>query len=67
MDIMLTTTGEGLTHVAVNGAPSYSGAERVARIVAGFRQEIGPDRFQALWAEVTGGEPLPDWLAGDEP
>jgi len=37
-------------------------AAKVAQMVANLRQEVGPARFQALWAEVAGDEPLPDWL-----
>jgi len=47
------------TLVRLQAAPD---AEKVGQIITDFRQEIGPARFQALWAEVTGGEPLPEWI-----
>jgi tetratricopeptide (TPR) repeat protein len=37
-------------------------AAKVAQMIANIRQETGPARFQALWAEVAGDEPLPEWL-----
>ena len=50
--------------VRLQAAPD---AARVAQIIAGFRQEVGAARFQALWAEVAGEEPLPAWLDGEGP
>jgi hypothetical protein len=35
---------------------------RVAQIIQALRREIGDDRFQTLWAEVTEDQPLPAWL-----
>jgi len=51
---------ESLTTLArIGAAPD---AARVAEIIAAFRQQLGSDRFQALWDQVTGGQPLPPWL-----
>jgi tetratricopeptide (TPR) repeat protein len=38
-------------------------AVEVAGIIASFRQQLGPERFQSLWNRVAEGQPLPEWLS----
>lgn len=40
-------------------------AAKADEILADFRRHVGAARFQALCAEVAGGEALPEWLAGE--
>jgi hypothetical protein len=38
-------------------------AGTVAGWVARLRKELGGEKFDPLWSEITNDSPLPDWLA----
>jgi|GEM_PF-541271 len=40
-------------------------ANTVANLLVQFRSMLGPEKFDPLWAEVTGGAEVPEWLSTD--
>ncbi len=37
--------------------------QAMASDMAGWRQELGTDKFDVLWKEITGQEEIPEWLS----